>query len=68
MLSLQQIKYCMDNTYEWKQGWLIGKYDGSKDATILDENFQAVPKVVEEDGREFLCYDMKRMVGVHIEI
>ena len=72
MVTLQQVKYCMDETYQWQDGWLIGDCDGhTKNSTLLDGNFQPVPKIIEFDEtekREFTCYDMKYRTGVYIDL
>lgn len=67
MVTLQQVKYCMDKTYQWQDGWLISDCDGSKNSTLLDENFQPVPKIIEFDEK-FTCYDMKYRTGVYIDL
>lgn len=68
MLYIGQIEYKMNKEDKWKKGWLVGEHIDTA-STLLDENFNPVPKVVYK-GKEYLYYDAKRDMfdGVMVQL
>ena len=57
-MNIKRVKYRMSKDDKTKMGYVIGEFDGFG-KTLLDENFNYVPKIREEDGEEYLAYDME---------
>lgn len=56
MLYIGQVKYKMTEDDKWNKGWLVGESVDSAE-TLLDENFIPVPKIIDDDGDEWVCWD-----------
>lgn len=69
MLYIGQVEYKMTETGKWHKGWLVGEHIDTAN-TLLDEKFKPVPKIVEEDGKEFMCHDFRRVMfnGVMVQM
>lgn len=72
MLYITQVEYKMNEKDKWHKGWLIGEHIDNA-STLLDENFQSLPKIVEmsELGeKEYICYDYRnnKFGGVTIQL
>lgn len=56
-MNIKRVKYIMSEKESYKIGYMIGEYDG-QNKTLLDENFNYVPKITEGD-KEFTVYDSR---------
>ncbi len=53
-MNIRRVKYTMKKNGEVKIGYVVGKHDGDN-RTLLDENFNYVPKI---DG-QWICYSLR---------
>ena len=72
MLYIGQIEYKMSKEDKWNKGWLVGEHVDTA-STLLDDNFNPVPKIIEFDDKgkhEYMCWDSRKVMfsGVMVQV